>query len=68
MEHQQYLIEDMPYSEVEEIVDNNFGTKVELLETYGLERNRVSIRYNELENLSDALQLLYDNGASYSEV
>ena len=68
MKHQQYLIEDMPYSEVEEIVNNNFGTKIELLETYGLERNRVSIRYSEPKNLFDALQSLYDNGASYSEV
>ena len=68
MEHAQYLIEDIPYNEVEEIIDGNLGTKVELIETYGLERNRVSIRYTDRDNLFSALQELYDNGASYQEV
>lgn len=68
MEHAQYLIEDIPYNEVEEIIDGNLGTKVELIETYGLERNRVSIRYTDTDNLLSALQDLYDNGAIYQEV
>ena len=68
MEHEQYLIEDMSYQEVEQIVDNASGTKVELIESYGDQRNRVSIRYNDIDNLFDVLQELYDNGASYEEV
>ena len=68
MDHAQYLIEDIPYNEVEEIIDGNLGTKVELIETYGLERNRVSIRYTDTDNLLSALQDLYDNGAIYQEV
>ena len=68
MKHTQYIIEDIPYNEVEEIVDNNMGTKVEFLESYGETRTRVSIRYVDDECLCSALQDLYDNGASYSEV
>lgn len=68
MEHAQYLIEDIPYNEVEEIIGGNLGIKVEPIETYGLERNRVSIRYKDINNLFSALQELYDNGASYQEV
>ena len=68
MEHAQYLIEDISYNEVKDIIDRNLGTKVELIETYGLERNRVSIRYTDTGNLLFALQDLYDNGASYQEV
>ena len=68
MEHTQYMIEDIPYSEAESIIDSNLGTKVEFLETYGETRNRVSIKYTSLECLESALQELYDNGASYSEL
>lgn len=68
MEHAQYLIEDIPYGEVEDIIDGNLGTKVEFLETYGETRNRVSIRYTDEECLCSALQDLYDNGASYEQV
>ena len=68
MEHAQYIIEDLPYNEVEDIIDGNMGTKVEFLETYGEDRNRVSIGYMDLDCLYSALQDLYDNGASYSEV
>lgn len=68
MEHLQYVIEDIPYGEAEKIIDSNIGTKVEWLENYGRDRNRVSIRYVDLECLYSALQTLYDNGASYEEV
>ena len=68
MEHQQFIIEDIPYNEVEDIIDGNMGTKVEFLESYGETRNRVSIRYVDEECLYSALQTLYDNGASYDEV
>ena len=68
MEHTQFIIEDIPYNDAEEIIDENLGTKVEFIETYGDNRNRVSIRYTDLSCLYSALQTLYDNGASYSEV
>ena len=68
MEHKQYIIEDIPYIEAEEIIDGNLGTKVEWLENFGGDRNRVSVRYTNLECLYSALQTLYDNGASYEEI
>ena len=68
MEYQQFIFEDIPYNAVEDIIDGNIGTKVEWLDNYGENCNRVVIRYVDEECLESALQTLYDNGASYSEV